>query len=196
VAAAAFFFWYSLNQQDQSASLGLSQAVRTLDTPLRDEGTPPQPENPSFGSATERATEAHKEFQAIVDKYPHTRSAEIARYFVGLTEVDLGDNAGATRELQSVAESRNEGLSALAKFALASVYRNQGHNKQAIELYTALIAKPTSTVSKATAQLEMAAAYEADQQPLEARRIYQQVQKENPASPAAQLATEKLQGQR
>ena len=196
VAGAGFFVWYSLNQQDQSASLELSQAVRTLDTSLRPAGTPPQPELPSFASSAERATEAHKEFQAIVDKYPHTRSAEIAHYFVALTDVDLGDNTGATRELQSVAGSHNEDLSALARFALASVYRNQGQNKQAIELYKALIAKPTATVGKVSAQMEMAAAYEADQQPLEASKIYQQVQKENPSTPAAQLATEKLQGQK
>ncbi len=196
VAGGGFFFWYSLNQQDLSASFELSQAVRVLDTPLRPAGTPPQAEYPTFASSEERATEAHKAFQAIVDKYPHTRSADHARYFAGVTEADLGDRAGATRELEAVAASHNDGLSALAKFALASVYRGQGQNKQAIELYNALIAKPTPTVGKAAAQLELAETYVADQQPLEARKLYQQVQKENPSSPAAQIAGEKLQGLR
>lgn len=196
LAGAGFFAWYTLNQQDQAASLDMNVAVRTLDTPLRQAGAPAEPEVPSFASAAERATAARKQFQAIVDKYPHTHSADIARYFVGLTDSDLGDNAGATRELQSVGDSHNAELAALAKMALASVYRNQGQNKQAVEVYKGLAAKPTSTVSKATAQLQMAETYEADQQPLEARRIYQQVQKENPASPAAQLAAEKLQEQK
>ena len=196
IAAAGFFVWYTLNQQDQSASLELNQAIRTLDTPLRPAGTPAEPENPTFTSATERAAEAHKQFQAIADKYPHTHSAAFARYFVGLTDVDMGDTAGAIRDLQSVAGSRNEGLAALANFALASVYRNQGNNKQAITLYNQLAAKPTSTVSKATAQLELAATYEADQQPLEAQKVYRQIQKENPTNPAGQLAAEKLQGQK
>jgi TolA-binding protein len=176
--------------------LELSQAVRVLDTPLRPAGTPPQPEYPTFASSQERALQAHKAFQAIVDKYPRTRSADHARYFAGVTEADLGDHAAATRELEVVAESHNDGLSALAKFALASVYRGQGQNKQAIELYNGLIAKPTPTVGKAAAQLELAETYVANQQPLEARKLYQQVQKDNPSSPAAQIAGEKLQGLR
>ena len=196
LAGGGFFLWYSLNQQDQSASLELNQAVRVLDTPLRPAGTPSQPEYPTFASSQERAMQAHKAFQAIVDKYPHTRSADHARYFAGVTEADLGDHAGATRELQAVAASHNDGLSALARFALASLYRGQGQNKQAIELYNALIAKPTPTVGKAAAQLELAETYIAAQQPLEARKLYQQVEKENPASPAAQIAGEKLQGLR
>jgi predicted negative regulator of RcsB-dependent stress response len=192
-AAATVGTWYYFNQQDQKASIELSQAVRTLDTPLRPPNMPPQPDNPSFASGKERATEAHKQFQTIADKYPHTKSGEFARYFLGLTSVDLGDNAAAERDLQEVASSHNEDLAGLAKFALASIYRNSNRNKDAIDLYKKLIEKPTATVGKATAQLELAATYRANQQPLEAKRIYEQVQKENPSSEAAQTASAKLQ---
>jgi predicted negative regulator of RcsB-dependent stress response len=192
VAAAAVGSWYYLSQQDQKASLEMSQAVRTLDTPVRPPNMPAQPEAPSFASSTERATAARKQFQAIVDKYPHTHSAEFARYFVGVTSADLGDNAAAERELQQVISSANGDVAALAKMALASVYRNTSRNKQAIELYKQLAAKPTSTVGKVTAQIELAATYKSDNQPLEAKRIYETIQKENPASEAAQLATSKL----
>jgi predicted negative regulator of RcsB-dependent stress response len=193
VAAAVAGGWYYLSQQDQKASLDMSQAVRTLDTPVRPPNMPAQPEAPSFASSSERATAARKEFQAIVDKYPHTRSAEFSRYFVGVTSADLGDNASAERELQKVISSGSNDVAALAKMALASVYRNTGRSKQAEELYKALTAKPTSTVGKVTAQIELAATYKSDNQPLEAKRIYETIQKENPASEAAQLATAKLQ---
>jgi len=53
--------------------------------------------------------------------------------------------------------------------------------------------RPTRTVGKVTAQLELAETYQANQQPLEAKRIYEQVQKENPSSDAAQVASAKLQ---
>lgn len=193
IAVAGAGAWYYLNQQDQKASIDLSQAVRTLDANLRPEGVPPEPDIPSFASAKERATEAHKHFQTIVNKYPHTRSGEIARYFLGLTSMQMGDNASAERELRSVASSHNDDLSALARFALASVYRNSNRSKEAADLYQKLIEKPTRTVGKVTAQLELAAAYQSDQQPLQAKRIYEQVQKENPASEAAQIASAKLQ---
>ena len=193
VAGAAFGGWYFLNQQDQRASLELSQAVRTMDTPLRPANMPPEPENPTFASSKERATEANKQLQGILEKYPHTRSAEFARYFLGVTAINMGDDAGATRQFQSVADSHNANLSALAKMALASLYRSQHQDKQAIELYKALIAKPAETVGKTTAQIGLAETYEADGQPLEAKQIYQQIQKENPTTAAAQLAQEKLQ---
>jgi lipopolysaccharide biosynthesis regulator YciM len=112
---------------------------------------------------------------------------------LGLTSSQLGDNAAAERELKQVASSRNPDLAALAKFALASVYRNSNRNKEAIDIYNQLISKPTRTVAKVTAQLEQAATYQSEQLPLEAKRVYEQVQKENPATEAAQMASAKLQ---
>jgi predicted negative regulator of RcsB-dependent stress response len=193
VAGTAAGSWYYFNQQDQKASLEMSQAVRTLNTPVRPPNMPAQAEAPSFASSAERATAAHKQFQAIVDKYPHTHAAEFGRYFLGLTAADLGDNAAAERELQKVASSGNSDVAALAKVALASVYRNTGRNKQAVDLYKQLAAKPASTVGKVMAQMELAETYKSDNQPLEAKRIYEIIQKENPASEAAQMATAKLQ---
>jgi tetratricopeptide (TPR) repeat protein len=193
VLAAMLGGWYYLNQQDQKASAVLSQAVRTMDTPLRPEGAPPEPDFPSFASAKERATEARKQFQTIMDQYPHTRTSEFARYFLGITSSRLGDNAAAERDLKEVASSRNDDLSALAKLGLAAVYRNTNRSKEAIDLYNQLIAKPTRSVSKAAAQLELAAAYQSNQQPGEAKRTYEQIQKENSATEAAQIATQKLQ---
>ncbi len=132
--AGAFGGWYYLNQQDQKASIQLNQAVRTLDTSVRPAGAPAEPDQPSFASAKERATQAHKQFQSIVDSYPHTRTAEFARYFLGLTSSQLGDNAAAERDLKDVASSHNEDLAALAKMALATVYRNTNRTKDAIDL--------------------------------------------------------------
>jgi len=193
LAAAVAGSWYYLNQQDQKASLDMSVAVRTLNTPVRPPNMPQRSRTHRVASSSERATAAHKQFQAIVDKYPHTHSAEFARYFLGLTAADLGDYASAERELQKVISSGNSDVAALAKMALASVYRNTGRNKQAIELYKQLAGKPTSTVGKVMAQMEWAATYQSDNQPLEAKRIYETVQKENPATEAAQLASSKLQ---
>jgi len=193
IAGAAAGSWYYVSQQDQKASLDLGQAVRTMDTPVRPPKMPAQPEEPSFTSTTERATAARKQFQAIVDNYPHTHSAEFARYFLGVTSADIGDNSSAERDLQQVVSSASSDVAALAKMALASVYRNTGRSKQAEELYKQLAAKPTSTVGKTTAQIELAETYKTDNQPLEAKRVYETVQKENPGSEVAQLASSKLQ---
>jgi tetratricopeptide (TPR) repeat protein len=196
VAAAAVGSWYFMNQQDLKASAELGQATRTLDTPVRPAGMPPQAEIPTFASAKERATEAQKQFQAIVDKYPHTKSADFARYFVALSAETLGDNAAAESQLKTVASVHNDDLAALANFALASVYRNTNRSKDAVAIYKKLTDKPTSSVSKVTSQLELGATYKASGQPVDAKLIYEQVEKENPSTPTAPSAAFEIAKQR
>jgi TolA-binding protein len=188
IAAVAFGGWYYVNTQDEKASAELSTAVRTFETPVRPAGVPAQAGYDTFASPQERATAARKQFQGIVDKYPHTRTADMARYFVGLASSQLNDNVAAERSLQEASGSSNADLAALGKFALASVYRGENKDAQAVDLYKQLIDKPTIVVSKATAQLELAAFYEAQKKPDEAKRIYDQVEKENPTTDAASLA--------
>jgi len=184
--------WYYLNTQDERASLDFSVAVRTLDTQLRPPGTPEQPDFPTFTSAKERAEAAHKQFQAIVDHYPHTRTADMAQYFLGVTSVTAGDNAGAERDFKLVASNGNREVASLAKDALASLYGQTNRTKDAAGLYQELINKPTDSVSKVTAQMQLAELYQNSNQPLDAKRIYEQVKKENPTNEAGQLATQKL----
>ena len=188
IAAIAFGGWYYVNTQDEKASAGFSTAVRTFETPVRPAGMPAQPGVDSFASTQERNTAARKQFQTIIDQYPHTHTADLARYFVGLTSSQLGDNAAAERSLQAAAGSSNADLAALGKFALASIYRGENKDAQAVDLYKQLIAKPTMVVSKPTAQLELAAFYESRKKPDEAKKIYDQVEKENPTTEAASLA--------
>lgn len=185
--------WYYTQQQDEKASVDFTKAVQTLDTPLRPAGMPAQPDNPSFASEAERATEAHKEFQAIADKYPHTRAADYAHYFLGVTSASLNDNVAAERDLKAVSEYHNSDLAALAKMALASVYRNTGRTKDAIDIYKQLIQSPTSTVGKTAAEVALADAYQAAGMTAEAKKEYQQLQKDDPTGAGSRLAGIKLQ---
>ena len=184
--------WYYLNVQDEKASLDLNQAVRTLGTQLRPAGTPEQPDFPTFTSAKERAQAAQKKFQAIVDNYPHTRTADMAHYFLGVTAVELSDSVAAERNFKQVASAGNREVASLAKDALASLYGQTNRTKEAIALYQELINKPTTSVSKVTAQLQLAELYQDANQPLDAKRIYEQIKKENPSGEAGELATQKL----
>jgi TolA-binding protein len=186
--------WYYMNQQDLKASSALSQAVRTMNTQVRPANTPAQADFPSFASTKERAAAAQTQLQKVIKEFPHTKSADFARYLLGVCAIDLGDNAAAEKDFKEVSSVHNDDLAALANFALASVYRNSGRDKDAIDLYKKLADKPTRSVGKTTAQIELAATYQAANQPAEAKRIYEQVQKENPNSEAAQLAQTKAQG--
>jgi TolA-binding protein len=194
VAVAAligFGGWYYMNAQDEKASVELGSASRVLEEQVRPAGVPAQPGFPSFASAQDRATEARKQFQAIVDKYPHTRTADMARYFVGLTSSQLADYPAAESNLQEAAKSSNKDLASLGKFALASVFRAENKDAHAIDFYKQVIDKPTTAVSKVMAQLELASFYEGRQKPDEAKRIYDQIQKDNPGTDAASLAQQR-----
>jgi len=192
VLAAVLGTWAYLSSQDEKASVDLGAAVRTMETQVRPPGVPAQPNFPSFASSEERATAAKKEFQQVVDKYPHTHTADVARYFLGLTSNDLGDNATAERYLGEVASIHDKDLAGLAKFALAAVYRKENTDGQAVDLYKQLIDRPTATVAKVTAQMELASFYQSKQQTADAKRIYEQVQKENQGTEAGSLAGSKL----
>jgi tetratricopeptide (TPR) repeat protein len=184
--------WYYLNAQDEKASQELSIAIRTMDTQLRPPGTPEQPDFPTFTSSKERAQAAQKQFQAIVDKYPHTRSADVARYFMGVTAQTLSDNAAAGQNFKQVASVGNRDLASVAKNALAALYAQTNRPKDAIALYQELIKRPTTSVSKVAAQLQLAEVYQSSNQPLDAKKIYEQIKKENPGNEAAEIANQKL----
>jgi tetratricopeptide (TPR) repeat protein len=192
IAAIVFGGWYYINQQDEKASFEMSDAVRTMEAQLRPPGTPAQHGFPSYESSAERATAARKQFQAIVGKYPQTKSGKMARYFVGVTSAQLGDNATAEGDLQEAAHSSNSDLASLGKLALASVYRAEKKNAQAIDLYKQLMDRPTELVSKVAAQLELASLYESEQKSDEAKKIYQDIQKENPKSDAFTIAQRRM----
>lgn len=192
IAAAGVGGWYYLSAQNEKASLDMTQAIRTLEAQIRPAGTPAQPGIPSFTSAKERAEAAKKQFQTIIEKYPHTHSADVSRYFLGVTSATEGENAAAENDFKAVASSGNKELASTAKLALATLYGNTNRTKDAVTLYQELINKPTISVSKVTAQLQLAELYQTNNQPLDAKRLYEQIKKDNPSTEAGQMATQKL----
>ncbi len=190
VLAVGIAGWFYVQQQDEAAGIALGHALSVYQAPITG-AQPPQGETTSFATAADRAKAARAEFAKVADSYSSTRSGEIARYFEGLTDQDSGNTAAAEEEFQQVASSRRSDLAALAKFALASLYRNTGKDAQAVELYKELIQRPTNTVGKSSAQLALAAMYE-PKQPQEARRIYEEIRKEDPRGPAGETAANRL----
>jgi thioredoxin-like negative regulator of GroEL len=139
----------------------------------------------------ERGKEAEKEFQDIAKKYPHTKPGKIAKYMAGAAALDAGDTADAEKQLKDAADMSNKDVASLAKLALANVYRVTNRQGEAAKIYKDLSDHPTDTVSKTQAQLELAQMYETTD-PKQAQSLYQQIQKENPNTSAAQIAAGKL----
>lgn len=188
---AGVITWRS--RESDEANTQLSTAMRTLDAQIVPAGSPPPAEDagPTYPSIAERAKAAQKQFQAIADKYSTVSPGKIARYMSGIAFMQASDKTGAEKELKTAADFRDKDVAALARMALASIYRASNRAPEAIAIYKDLSEHPTVTVSKSQAQLELAEMYESTD-PQQATLIYQQLQKEDPRSPAAQVAGQKL----
>jgi tetratricopeptide (TPR) repeat protein len=185
-----FMAWRS--RQNDAANLALNSAMRVFNATIRPAGQPATPENKdTFASSAERGKAAAKQFKAIADQYPHTDAGHISRYMEGVAAIQGGDASSGEEHLKKAADSGDKNVAALAKMALANYYRANNRLADATRLYKELADHPTDTVSKPAAQLAMAEMYESTD-PQQATSIYEQIQKENPNSAAAQTAAAKL----
>jgi predicted negative regulator of RcsB-dependent stress response len=179
-------FWYH-EHLSASAADQLGKALVTYNAPV---GLPiADKQVVSFNTVAERAAAAKTEFYRISNQYGSTRSGQLAHYFAALCEADLGNYKIAEDQLKDVAKSPDAEISSLAKLALASVERSENKDADAQALYKELIDHPTLSVPKSSAQLALAGLYEA-KQPAEATKLYQEIAKEDPKSPAAQIASQ------
>jgi tetratricopeptide (TPR) repeat protein len=177
-------------KRSAAADLAFGEAMDTYNAPLAQPGQPPTPGEKTFATAAERAKLANQQFAQIADQYGLFGAGKTARYFAGITAIDLGQTGPAENSLEKVADGHDAALASLAKLALANLYQQTNRSSQAVALLQQLIAKPTSTVPADAAKLQLAALYEKTN-PAEANKLYAQLKSSKSA--AGQIAAQKLQ---
>jgi predicted negative regulator of RcsB-dependent stress response len=187
VGVGALIFW---NWRSGAAENALGKAVDLYDTPLAQPGAPA--EAGVYTTAAARATEANREFVAIAHDFGWLPQGTKARYFAGVTYMELGQNGNAETELNAAAGSWNRNLANLAKMALAGLYHQTNRDSQAISLYNDLIAKPSTTVSAGVAQLALADLYVDEGKKDQARALWAKVRDSDKEGAAGQIAEQKL----
>ena len=192
IVALGITFWWVNGQRNLTASAKLGEAQRLFESPLSTAGTPPAPGEQSFATSSDRARAALPRFMEIADHYGFTESGHIARYYAGIAYRDMGDNADAEKLLKKTAGDRDADLSSFSWYALAQIYEAGGRGQDAIHAYQQLITHPSDVLSKPTAELYLAQYYEQKEQPADAKKLYQQIAKEDPKSEAAQFAQSRL----
>ena len=180
------------HMRSEAASIAFGDAMQTYQTPLAQADEPAPPGVKTYASIAERAKAANAEFLSVADKYGMTPDGENARYFAGLTYIEAGENQQAEDTLKKVAGGWDGNLAALAKFALAQLYRDTARDPQAIDLYNQLSAKPTTTVPYGLAQLSLADVYNAEGKTEDAKKIYASLKDKDAKGPAGEIAAEKL----
>jgi tetratricopeptide (TPR) repeat protein len=180
------------NNRTEAASVAFGEAMQVYQTPLAPPGQAVPPGIKTFPSNAERAKAANAAFLSVAHKYGLTPDGEDARYFVGLTYLEAGQNQAAEDTLKKVASGWNSNLAGLARFALAQLYQNTGRDPQAIDLYKQLSAKPTTTVPHGEAELELAGLYQAEGKTADAKKIYADLVDKDAKGAAGAIAKEKL----
>jgi len=177
--------WRLYNEnQAAAANAGLAEALKTFQAPvsaapvnLFSSNPEPQPTNGQFASDQAKYKAAVAQFSAVAAKYPRQKAGDFARYYVGLCQSAMGDDAAAEKTLTSVARLSDKDAAALADLALAGDLAKAGKTAEAAKVYQALAQHPASTVPRATALLAEADLYR-NSQPAQARALYEQLAKE------------------
>ena len=188
-AAVGGGYWFN-NYRNEQAGNALGAALNINSAPIAPKGAAPE-QVLTYTSIPERAAAAKTAFYDVSSKYGSTRAGKFARYLAGINEVELGNNKAAEDDFKAVSEINDINVANLAKFALASVYRDTNRESDAVAIYKELSEHPSDTVPKATAQLELAELYSA-KQPDEAKKLYAQIQKDNPKALAGEVAGQHL----
>ena len=178
--------------RSNAAATAFGAAMQTYQTRLAVPGQPALPGEKTFASVKDRAQAANAQFAAVADKYGMTKDGRNARYFVGLTDLEMGQTASAETTLKKVADGWDRELGSLAKLALADVYHQTGRDAQAIDLYNQLTDKPTDSVPAGLAQIELAELYAAEGKTDAANKIYAKLKDQDAKSAAGTLAAQKL----
>jgi predicted negative regulator of RcsB-dependent stress response len=179
-------------KRDTAANQLLGQAMDIYETPLTQPNQPAEPGVKTYATAADRAKAAAPLFQQTADRYGWFTAGQMARYFAGVTELDLGQKSQGEADLEKATHASNSNLAALAKVALANLYAQTGRTSQAVAVLQDVIAHPTTTVPKSSAQLQLAQLYETSQ-PQEAKRLYAVIKDQDKDTSAGQIATQKLQ---
>jgi predicted negative regulator of RcsB-dependent stress response len=181
----------SWNVRSAAASRALGAAMDTYVAPLAEPGIPAG--NGVFSTSSDRSREANRQFVAIAKEYSWLSEGSKAHYFAGVTYQELGQTGSAETELKAAANSWDRNLSNLAKLALAGLYHQTARDVQAIEIYNALIAKPSETVSAGVAQLNLADLYAAAGKQDQARALWAKVKDADKDGAAGSIAAQKLE---
>lgn len=190
VVLGAYLLW---NKRSGDASDSLSRAQRTFHATVLPPGVPPpQGSNEKvYTSDKEKYTTALNEFQAIAGKYSMLKQADVARYYVGLCQLQLGNVAEGQKELTALAEGKNQQVGSLARFALASALVTQGKMDEAEKHYRYLIEHPTAEVPKTASQMTLAT-HLRSVKPKEAEKIYRELEQQTVSPQLVEMAKRQL----
>jgi len=123
-------------------------------------------------------------YQQILEKFPHTSSAELAWYFLGNARIEQENYSGAIEAYESYLSSfqNNPILQSLVMQRLGSTHIITGNRKKGLEIYNQILTLPEA-LNEDQVLFEMAKLEESDNNSNQALTYYKQLQDQHPVSP-------------
>ncbi len=111
---------------------------------------------PVFRSDKAKYEAAAREFSSVVSRYGYSKLSVVARYYLGLSQLQLGQKKEAIQNLETVAgNSRGRTVGFLAKKVLAADYSDSGNYRGAREILEGMIRDPQCDLPKEDLNLDL-----------------------------------------
>lgn len=193
VVASAYGVYAWNHNRTEKAETALSIGLDRMHAPILAKGQTAPPGVETFTSDEDRARAAQQAFEKVIADYGSTRAGKIARYYLGLTQVELQQTQQAESALKQASQSGSGEVEALAKNALANLYISEGKAELARPLLEDLMKQDSPSVPKAVAMTELAE-LDVTSDPAAAATLYRQLSKDYPNTPTGQQAEQALAG--
>ncbi len=198
LGAAALGVSYVREGQRSEAEKAFEEALTTFHAPLESEVPvgAPRPTGPVFKTVAEKYQKAAAAFDGVGRRFSSQDSGRRARYYAALCRVEMGDLAGAEKDLKALSSAQEAASpmdAALARLALAEAYRGLGKPDQAIELYRQMADDPALMTPKDHVLIRLASLLEEQRKFSEARASYRRLMDAYPSSSYAAEAGRRVE---
>jgi TolA-binding protein len=176
---------YFQGQRTREANRAYADAMAAFEAPVAGE-LPPGADRPSgqvFATAEDKYKTAAAAFEGVARRYGSLEAGARARYYAALARIELGQYGDAEKALRELQTRGGKGvLPDLARLGLAEVYRRSGETDKAVDAYRSVASDPSTTLPRDHALRELAGTLEDARRFGEARKAYEELLREFPAS--------------
>jgi hypothetical protein len=186
VAALAGGIAFLQRQKAHEAQRALAEALDIFHAPVAAElqpGSPP-PAGPVEPNARDKFLKAAAAFDGIERNFGSQPAALTAAYYAALCRIELGQNTEAEKALTALAARREEGRlePALARLALADLYRRSGQTDKAVDAYRQTAEDASLALPRDHALMSLASLLEEAGRLADAQAAYERIVAEFPTS--------------
>ena len=180
-------YWSFDRQQTLASNAALNEAITLFNGIVSDQD---QRGVKTFASEAERIEQVTRAMDELTLDYARTAAAAGASYYSGLLDREEGNVAEAQSHFEQAARGRGSEYPTLARIALGLLLFEGGDAEAARVQFRAVMDKPSRTVSRDQAAIELAKTFIASD-PEQARDLLGTIQSEN--GPASSMAAALLE---